>query len=120
MDGNREMDVPMREMRSAGLEPVVGSHATAEGGGSLSGVPGVGAFRPGEAGQETESGLSERIAAWRLFAEERVAYWRFAEQIAEGAGLLRDVPYCAWKRAQYEELLECVKRMEELWQSRNG
>lgn len=54
------------------------------------------------------SSLAGRIKKWAEFVEERIAYWRFAQQVAEGAGLLSDVPYCAWKRSQFEELRECL------------
>ena len=109
------MDLPMRGMRSGGLEPVVGSPAAAEGGGRVPGLPEVGAVLFGEQASEEEGGgMRRKIAVWKEFVGERIAFWTFETQVAESAGLLRDVPYCAWKRAQFEELLECLERMEKL------
>lgn len=118
MEGKHEgaMDLPMRGMRSEGLARLVGSPAAAEGGRPVSGVREVGAVRPGEQAGE-KGGIRERIAAWKQFAEERIAYWKFSEQVAEGAGLIGEIPYCVWKRVQFEELLECLHQMERLCQS---
>jgi hypothetical protein len=79
----------------------------------VSGVWTVGALRPGPAaGAEDEGSLRERIARWRAYAEERVAYWTFSGQIAAETGLHEDVLHCGWKRAQFAELLECLTELE--------
>ena len=113
MEGQDEeaVDLSMREMRSAGPESLVGGLAAAKGRGQVPGLPEMGAVRPGATGEDKGS-MRQRIAAWKHFVEERIAYWGFSEQVADDAGLLGEVPYCAWKRVQFEELLECLKRME--------
>ena len=110
----RPLDLPMRGVRSEGLGAVVGSSAIAEGGGAVSGLWEVGAIRPGEQAGEEEGGIRGNIAAWKRFVEERIAYWKFSEQVVEGTGLMGEIPYCAWKRVQFEEVLESLKEMERL------
>jgi hypothetical protein len=58
--------------------------------------------------------LSVRIAMWKEFVSGRIRYWKFAEQVAERTGLIDEVPYCAWKRVQFEEVLECLETMQSL------
>jgi hypothetical protein len=47
-------------------------------------------------------------------ARERAHWWGFAQQVAEEVGLLSEIADCAWWRAQWEELQECLESLERL------
>jgi len=115
MEGNHETDLPMRELWRGGPESVVGGDEAPPGGRQVPGLPAICALRTGEAAGEEESGLRARLAVWKAYVEERIAYWRFAGETAIAAGLEdNSAAYCAWKVLQFEELRRSLRRMEEL------
>jgi hypothetical protein len=55
--------------------------------------------------------MKQTIAKNKKYAQERIRYWALAEKTAERLKL-PELHYCAWKRAQFEGLLECLNRLE--------
>lgn len=108
------MDLHLRGLWGRRREPVVAGDEAAAGGRSLSGVRGVDDVQAEARGAEDAGGLKARARKDRLWAEERAAYWEFAREISERSGLESEACYCALRKADFEDLLECLKRMEEL------
>jgi len=45
------------------------------------------------------------------YARERARFWGFAQQVAEESGRLHEIADCAWRRAEWEELAECLEQL---------
>jgi hypothetical protein len=56
--------------------------------------------------------VRDRIAADREYVKGRITEWRFFENLLKRLGLAEDTVWCARRRTQWEELLECLDEME--------
>jgi hypothetical protein len=56
--------------------------------------------------------MKERIAAWKLYVEERITYWEFAQKVSRDSGLCADIVYCTWKRIEFEDLLDALNQLQ--------
>ena len=56
--------------------------------------------------------MKQKIAEWRRFTSDRIAYWEMAEKIAARSGLAADAAHCASRRWQFMELNECLDLLD--------
>ncbi len=56
--------------------------------------------------------MKERIAADLAYVKSQVARWDFFERVAKGLQLHEDAAWCACRKTEWGELLECFYELE--------